>query len=447
MAKPPEWLSADIQEFYSLCGGTIKAIQRAILEKRGQPVVPYMTISNRMDDLGLERPRKKSKQAKGKTMPELEPVEVHPDQMPLIKNADTPADVHHGAVHEFIALPDGYAKEIQPMRPYTAAEEWALNKSMELYGFLGTIVRDQYGRILDGNQRSRVAHQRGIGAPFTITQVRDDAHAMEIARTFNSVKRYHTLEQRQEMAVLLRDQGFSFREIAVALDVSKDTVQRDVFGAFKVIPASEPEPPVSNETPHPDFTDAHVSSETIASDDDKSPVSNETPQTEIRKPLDTTPPPVSNETPISEKRIRGRDGKSYPAKRSNGTRAPKIATTEKELSHVIDYLMRHALQWHETDWQGFLQVVEQLTASRQSTPPRQAMAEAEAAEPEGEHDAPDPDTPHTEPGEECVACGEWEHMGPTVRCERCNQFIHADCRKGHDTWHHEQERAQPTIGQ
>lgn len=324
------------------------------------------SLSAHMKRLGLARPRDKKK-AKEATLStdQTEAVKVLPGQL-SIDDADTPAEVYYSAVNEFDALPKGYAKEIQPMRPYTAAEEWALNKSMELYGFLGTIVRDQYGRILDGNQRSRVAHQRGIGAPFTITQVRDDAHAMEIARTFNSVKRYHTLEQRQEMAVLLRDQGFSFREIAVALDVSKDTVQRDVFGAFKVIPASEPELPVSNETPNPDFTDAHVSSETIASDDDESPVSNETPQTEIRKPLDTTPPPVSNETPISEKRITGRDGKSYPAKRSNGTK-PTTSAADKQLAGVINLLMKHAHQWDEQHWQAFLDVVQSLRGSQTAT--------------------------------------------------------------------------------
>jgi hypothetical protein len=69
-------------------------------------------------------------------------------------------------VNEFEALPGGYAKVIQPMRPYTDAEEWALNRSMELYGFIGTIIYDQYGRILDGHHRQRVARLRGLGAPF-----------------------------------------------------------------------------------------------------------------------------------------------------------------------------------------------------------------------------------------------------------------------------------------
>jgi hypothetical protein len=43
MAKSPEWLSADIQEFYDMCQGNIQAIQEAIREKRGTKIA-YMTI-------------------------------------------------------------------------------------------------------------------------------------------------------------------------------------------------------------------------------------------------------------------------------------------------------------------------------------------------------------------------------------------------------------------
>jgi hypothetical protein len=60
MPKAPEWLNADIQEFYPPCQGHIRAIQRAILEKRGVGIA-YMTISDRLQRLGLERPSDKKK--------------------------------------------------------------------------------------------------------------------------------------------------------------------------------------------------------------------------------------------------------------------------------------------------------------------------------------------------------------------------------------------------
>jgi len=90
MPKAPEWLNADIQEFYPICQGNIRAIQHAIRDKRGVDIA-YMTISNRMDDLKLARPGKKSKKttassAQGDTMAEV--AEVFPAQM--TRDADTP---------------------------------------------------------------------------------------------------------------------------------------------------------------------------------------------------------------------------------------------------------------------------------------------------------------------------------------------------------------------
>jgi hypothetical protein len=60
MPKAPEWLSGDIQEFYPICQGNIRAIQHAIRDKRGVDIA-YMTISDRLTRLGLERPRAKGK--------------------------------------------------------------------------------------------------------------------------------------------------------------------------------------------------------------------------------------------------------------------------------------------------------------------------------------------------------------------------------------------------
>jgi hypothetical protein len=236
--------------------------------------------------------------------------EVQPGQT-IIDTDTAPAEVHYGAVHEFDALPEGYAKVIQPMRPYSDAEEWALNKSMELYSFIGTIVYDQYGRILDGNQRQRVARQRGLGVPYTIMRVRDDAHAIEIARAANAVRRHYTPEQRQELAPILRDQGFSYRAIADALGVGKSTVYRDMLGELRIREEAETATEgVPFGTPEPTLTEP--------------PIRERTPEPA------TTEPPVPNGTPEPEKRIRGRDGKSYASQRPTGTKTPTIGKGQAE---------------------------------------------------------------------------------------------------------------------
>ena len=271
-----------------------------------------------------------------------ETVEVLPGQM-SIEDTDTAVpEVHYGAVNEFDALPEGYAKVIQPMREHNEAEDAALQESVRLFGFIGTIVRDQYGRILDGNQRARVARLFGTGCPFTIFHVRDDAHAIEVATQLNLARRHmYTPEQRQQIALALREKGESYRYIAAALGVSKDTVQRDIFGGFKIIASAEPES-VSPETPDPAIDDMGVSPET------PDPVSDDLL--------------VSHETPAPEKRIRGRDGKLYPDRqpqRSNGTKA-KTSPADKQLAQVINLLMTHVHQWDEKHWQAFMDVVQNL---------------------------------------------------------------------------------------
>jgi hypothetical protein len=246
-------------------------------------------------------------------------VEVLPGH-PSIDDADTAApEVHYDTVGEFDALPEGYAKVIQPMREHNEAEDAALQESVRLFGFIGTIVRDQYGRILDGNQRARVARVFGTGCPYTIFHVNDDAHAIEVAMQLNLARRHmYTPEQRQQIALALRDKGGSYRYIAAALGVSKDTVQRDIFGGFKIIAASEPEI-VSPETIPVGTHGTIVASKTIST---------------MEPPTPAPPsPPV--------KRVQRKGGGTYPAQRPATTtpKAPAPESTPPPRKRVQDGLV------------------------------------------------------------------------------------------------------------
>jgi ParB-like chromosome segregation protein Spo0J len=269
--------------------------------------------------------------------------EVHPSDVPNETPAPPSPDglpaemtaVHSGAVSEFDLLPEGYAKEIQPMRKYTDAEEWALNESMRLYGFFGTILRDQYGRILDGHHRQLVARQRGLETPYTIRPVKDDAEAIAIARAANGARRHmYTQEQRQELANGMRDQGFSYRAIAEALGVGVATVYRDTFGVLRIRPESdEASPPVPNGTAEMNHTETGVPNETPELNRTESGVPNRTAQPgphEERDPKKTPAPPPSQEP---EPRTKGRDEKSYPSRRSRKA----TVTTEAQ---VITWLTK-----------------------------------------------------------------------------------------------------------
>ena len=298
-----------------------------------------MSVVDRLRKLGLKpSPRGKPQPPQEAGMIE-DPVEVLPNQMEI--DADTPAAVHHDAVNEFDRLPDGYATVIQPMREYTEAEDEALKESVRLFGFLGAIVCDQYGRVLDGNQRQRVARWFGKGCPFTITHVENDEHALAIAESLNTVRREYTREQREQIAASLRARGESYRYIAEALRIS-------VAQAYTDVKRSEAAQDVQDLTPDPLRTDSSVKTEP--------PVQDLTPETAA------TESPVSPRTPAPEKRTRGGDGKSYPAERpkpANGTKA-KTSPADRQLAQVINLLMSHAQQWSDQHWQAFLEVVQSV---------------------------------------------------------------------------------------
>lgn len=106
--------------------------------------------------------------------------------------------------------------------------EDALRASIERFGVLVPVVKDQHGNIIDGHHRSRIADQLGVKYRVDVVQVADEDEAREIARTLNSDRRQLTEDQRREVVRVLREQGHSVRAIAAALKVGKSTVDRDV---------------------------------------------------------------------------------------------------------------------------------------------------------------------------------------------------------------------------
>lgn len=106
--------------------------------------------------------------------------------------------------------------------------EDALRASIQRFGVLVPVVKDQHGRIVDGHHRSRIADELHVSYVTQTVTVADDDEAREIARTLNSDRRQLTEEQRREVVVALRERGHSVRAIAGALGVGKSTVDRDL---------------------------------------------------------------------------------------------------------------------------------------------------------------------------------------------------------------------------
>jgi len=119
--------------------------------------------------------------------------------------------------------------------------EDALRASIERFGVLVPVVRDQRGRTVDGHHRSRIADKLGVAYRVDVVQVADDAEAREVARTLNADRRQLTEEQRRQVVLVLAAEtvaaGKGGREevarhspeaIAGALGVSAPTVRSDI---------------------------------------------------------------------------------------------------------------------------------------------------------------------------------------------------------------------------
>jgi hypothetical protein len=116
----------------------------------------------------------------------------------------------------------------QFFEPLAPAVEAALRASIDRFGVLVPVVKDQHGNILDGHQRARLADELGRKYPTNIFPVADTEEAREIARTLNEDRREMPREQRLPVVADLRKHGHSLRAIAGAVGVTKSQVERDL---------------------------------------------------------------------------------------------------------------------------------------------------------------------------------------------------------------------------
>lgn len=116
--------------------------------------------------------------------------------------------------------------------------EDALRASIQRFGVLVPVVKDQHGRVVDGHHRSRIADELGISFITQTIEVADDDEAREIARTLNSDRRHMTDEQRREVVAHLRSLGHSLRSIGAAIGIDKRQVQRDIAKGGDSVPTS-----------------------------------------------------------------------------------------------------------------------------------------------------------------------------------------------------------------
>jgi hypothetical protein len=115
---------------------------------------------------------------------------------------------------------------IQPM-PELTPEQWdALAADIMANGVLVPVVKDQHGRILDGNNRAAIADKLGIDYPVNVIEVADDDDAWDRAVSLNCARRHLSREQTRELvrSEIRRRPEQSDRAIARRVGCSPTTV-------------------------------------------------------------------------------------------------------------------------------------------------------------------------------------------------------------------------------
>lgn len=109
----------------------------------------------------------------------------------------------------------------------TPEEYEALKASIAVHGILVPIEVDEQGHVLDGHHRLKAAKELGLpdeAIPRVVRKGLSDEEKVEHVLRLNLLRRHLTREQKQALAVQLRQQGWTQQRIAGALGVSQQTV-------------------------------------------------------------------------------------------------------------------------------------------------------------------------------------------------------------------------------
>ncbi len=112
------------------------------------------------------------------------------------------------------------------------ATEAALVASIQRFGVLVPVVKDQDGNLLDGHHRSRIADELGVDYRVDRVIVTDDEEREAIIATLNLDRGHRVSADMRRLVVAdLREQGHSLRAIAGAVGVSESQVRNDLSTA------------------------------------------------------------------------------------------------------------------------------------------------------------------------------------------------------------------------
>jgi hypothetical protein len=129
----------------------------------------------------------------------------------------------------------------QVLPPLSPEEYAALKADIAERGVLVPVEYDEDGHILDGFHRVQICQELGRDWPRAICRGLTDEQKVEHALQLNLARRHLAKEHKQQLAIRLRQQGWTQERIADALMISQATVSMWLNEFIKIDNLASPE--------------------------------------------------------------------------------------------------------------------------------------------------------------------------------------------------------------
>jgi len=109
--------------------------------------------------------------------------------------------------------------------PSLSLDEYeALRESIREKGVIEAVITDENGNIIDGHHRVKACAELGIEYPTRVIEGLSEEEKQDLSLELNMHRRHLTKEQKKELAVGLREQGWTQERIGKSLGVCQKTI-------------------------------------------------------------------------------------------------------------------------------------------------------------------------------------------------------------------------------
>jgi ParB-like chromosome segregation protein Spo0J len=117
-------------------------------------------------------------------------------------------------------------QEYQFLPSLSLDEYEALRESIREKGVIEPVVTDEEGNVIDGHHRVKACEELGIKYPTRVIAGFSEEQKQDLSVELNMHRRHLTKEQKKELAINLRDQGWKNARISKVIGVDRSTIGR-----------------------------------------------------------------------------------------------------------------------------------------------------------------------------------------------------------------------------